>query len=473
MRRHRCAKIVATLGPATSTRDQIMALFQAGADVFRLNFSHGTLEDHKARYQLIREVESETGRPISVIADMQGPKLRVGRFADSAGIDLKAGQRFRLDMDPALGDQNRVCLPHPEILSAIAPGRDLLLNDGRIRLRVEECGHDHADTTVVTGGRLSDHKGVNVPGVVLPIPALTDKDRTDLANALDMGADWIALSFVQRPDDVAEARKLINGRAGVLVKIEMPAAVESLRPILELTDAVMVARGDLGVEMPPEDVPGQQKRIVRACRQAGKPVVVATQMLESMIQNPSPTRAEASDVATAVYEGADAVMLSGETAVGAYPVGAVTMMNRIIRRVETDAGYRRAIDVDHPDPDSTAADAICAAARQVAETINAVAIVTFTSSGFTSLRAARERPTAPVLGLTSSLGPARRMALVWGVHTVQTKEISNFAEMVAEARTIARQEEFGRAGDRLVVIAGVPFGTAGTTNILRVAWIEE
>src|SRR5262249_58068678 len=339
MRRHRQAKIVATLGPACTTATSIRALFDAGADVFRLNFSHGTHADHRERFECLRRIESETGRPIGVMMDLQGPKLRVGKLVDG-GVELKAGQRFRLDMTPVLGDALRAPLPHPEIFKAVTPGTDLLLDDGKLRLRVEECGPEFAETTVVTGGRLSDRKGVNVPGAVLPISALTEKDRTDLQVGLDLGVDWVALSFVQRPEDVAEARRLIAGRAAVLVKLEKPAAIDRLEELIELADAVLVARGDLGVEMPPEDVPALQKRITARCRAAGKPVVVATQMLDSMVHAPAPTRAEASDVATAVYDGADAVMLSAETASGEYPLEAVSMMNRIIRRVEEDPYYR-------------------------------------------------------------------------------------------------------------------------------------
>lgn len=347
MRRLRNTKIVATLGPASSSPEMIRKLWQAGADVFRLNFSHGSHEDHRARLNTLRRLEQEGGRPIAILADLQGPKLRLGTFREGR-VTLSAGQAFRLDLGPAPGDQGRAPLPHPEIFAALAPGKDLLLDDGKVRLRVERCGGDFAETTVVTGGELSDRKGVNVPAAVLPISPLTDKDRRDLAFALDIGVDWIALSFVQRPEDVAEAKRLAAGRARILSKLEKPSAIEHLAEIVELSDAVMVARGDLGVELPPEDVPSIQKRIIRACRHAGKPVVVATQMLESMISAPTPTRAEASDVATAVYDGADAVMLSAESAAGQYPVEAVAMMDRIICRVEQDAHYRQTINTDAP-----------------------------------------------------------------------------------------------------------------------------
>ena len=357
-------------------------------------------------------------------------------------------------------------------MSALEPGAELLLDDGRIRLRVETCGADFAETRVITGGKLSDRKGVNLPGVLLPLSPLTEKDRQDMAFGLDLGCDWVALSFVQRPEDVAEARRLVQGRAAVLVKLEKPSAIDRLDELIEQADAVMVARGDLGVEMPPEDVPGLQKRIVAGCREAGKPVIVATQMLESMVSAPAPTRAEASDVATAVYDGADAVMLSAETASGDYPVEAVSMMDRIIRRVEIDPAYRRIVDTQHPEPEATAADAISAAAAQVAHTLSAAAIVTYTPSGSTTLRAARERPEVPILCLTSNLGTARRLALVWGTHCVRTDDVHSFQEMVVKACGIALHQEIAASGQRLVVTAGVPFGTPGATNVLRIAWVE-
>ncbi|MGH6927863.1 MAG: pyruvate kinase, partial [Dongiaceae bacterium] len=432
MRRHRKAKIVATLGPASATPEAIRALFDAGADVFRLNFSHGAHADHRERFEHIRQIEFDSGRPIGVMMDLQGPKLRVGKLVNGSA-DLKAGKRFRLDMTATPGDSERAPLPHPEIFKALTPGIDLLLDDGKLRLRVESCGEDFAETTIVTGGRLSDRKGVNVPGAVLPISALTEKDRQDLQYGLDLGADWVALSFVQRPEDVAEARRLIAGRAAVLVKLEKPAAIERLEELIELADAVMVARGDLGVEMPPEDVPALQKRIIAAGREAGKPVVVATQMLDSMVHSPAPTRAEASDVATAVYDGADAVMLSAETASGEYPLESVSMMNRIVRRVEQDPYYSRVINAQNPEPEATAADAISAAAAQVANTLSAAAIVTYTTSGSTTLRAARERPNVPILCLTERIETARRLALCWGTHCVQTKDVSSFSEMVEKA----------------------------------------
>jgi len=470
MRRQRSTKILATLGPSSAGRERIEALFEAGADVFRFNFSHGGHEDHAARFATVREIEKARGRPIGTLQDLQGPKLRIGTFAEGK-VTLQPGQPFRLDLEPVPGDATRVQLPHPEILGVLAPGAELLLDDGKIRLGVERADASAAETVVIAGGQLSDRKGVNVPGVVLPIPALTDKDRRDLAFGMELGFDWVALSFVQRPDDVAEAKRLVAGRAAVMAKIEKPSAVERLEEIVDLADAIMIARGDLGVELPPERVPGLQKRIIRVAREAGKPVVVATQMLESMITNPAPTRAEASDVATAVYDGADAVMLSAETAAGAYPVEAVAMMDRILAEVERDALYRIYLDAFHASARPTSADAITQAAAQVAHTLNSACIVTYTTSGATALRAARERPDHPILGLITRMPTARKLTLAWGIHPVFTEDARDLDEMVQKARHFARSEGFASPGSSIVITAGLPFGTPGATNLLRVAWV--
>jgi pyruvate kinase len=471
LRRTRNAKIVATLGPASSDREMVRRLFFAGVDVFRLNFSHGTADDHRARFAVLRELEGETGRPIGIMADLQGPKLRVGVFADGP-VNLAGGQAFRLDLDPAPGNLQRACMPHPEIFAVLTPGSELLLDDGRLRLVVERCGSDFAETRVAVGGRLSANKGVNVPGVVLPLTALTTKDRRDLDLALELGADWIALSFVQRPEDVAEARAIIGDRAAIMSKLEKPAAVVRLEEIVAASDAVMVARGDLGVEMPAERVPAIQKRIVRICRAMGKPVVVATQMLESMVESPVPTRAEASDVATAIYDGADAVMLSAESASGKFPLEAVSMMSRIIEQVEADPAYRQVINASYtPAPPGQAgvADAVCGAMRCAVSMLRAAAIVCYTRSGQTSLRAARERPESPVLSLTPIVSTARRLAVVWGVHSVRIEGVTDVNEMTAVACEAARREGFAQSGQTIVVIAGMPFGRAGTTNLMRIA----
>ncbi len=473
MRRTRNAKIVATLGPASSDKDIVRGLFLAGVDVFRLNFSHGSADDHRARFAVLRELEKETGRPIGILADLQGPKLRVGVFADGP-VMLAEGQAFRLDLDAAPGNVQRARLPHPEIFAALVPGAELLLDDGKLRLVVERCGPDFAETRVVVGGKLSERKGVNVPGVMLPITALTEKDRRDLALALELGADWIALSFVQRPEDVSEARALIGDRAAIVSKLEKPSAIERLDEIVALSDAVMVARGDLGVELPAERVPAIQKRIVRSSRRFGKPVIVATQMLESMIDSPVPTRAEASDVATAIYDGADAVMLSAESASGKFPIEAVKMMNRIIEQVEGDPQYRQLIDASHTAarPGGDVAEAVCCAMRRAVSLLHAAAIVCYTSSGHTSLRAARERPESPILSLTPSIGVARRLALAWGVHSVHIgDDVSDVDQMTATACDVARSEKFANSGQTIVAIAGMPFGSPGTTNLIRIATV--
>ncbi|WP_439813569.1 pyruvate kinase [Zavarzinia sp. CC-PAN008] len=470
MRRRRNTKIVATLGPASSTPEMIRALFEAGADVFRLNMSHGSQDDVRARHAAIRALEAEVGRPIGILADLQGPKLRVGRFRDGA-VQLREGATFRLELSGEDGDETRAVLPHPEVFQALSTGTRLLLDDGKVALEVTEAGSDFAMTRVVEGGPLSNRKGVNVPNAVLPIAALTPKDLSDLDFVANLGVDWVALSFVQRPEDVAELRKHLRGRAAVMSKIEKPAALERLDEIIELSDGLMVARGDLGVELPIQEVPTSQKRITRACRRAGKPVIVATQMLESMVVQPVPTRAEVTDVATAVYEGADAIMLSAESASGAHPVEAVSMMDSIALQVEGDAYYPSITQAQRLEPEATAADALSAAARQVAETLRSAAIVTYTTSGSTALRAARERPRVPMLTLTPSIATARRLALCWGAHSVVTEDAHNFDEMVDKARATAKADGFAEPGQRIVITAGVPFGTPGTTNVLHVAWV--
>jgi pyruvate kinase len=470
MRRNRNAKIVATLGPASSDAAVIERLFLAGVDVFRLNFSHGSADDHAQRVRLLRAVEAQHGRPIAILADLQGPKLRVGTFAQGP-VMLEAGQPFRLQLESTPGDTKGVTLPHPEIFAALRPGAELLLDDGKLKLVVERCDAQGADTRVLVGGRLSDRKGVNVPGVVLPISALTPKDRSDLKTALELGVDWVALSFVQRPEDLHEARALVGERALLVAKLEKPAAVQRLDEVVDASDAVMVARGDLGVELPAEAVPSLQKRIVRACRRRGKPVIVATQMLESMITSPVPTRAEASDVATAVYDGADAVMLSAESAAGAHPVEAVAMMDRIIRSVEADPLHRQLLDASHVanvPGETDIADAVCCAMRRAVALLRAPAIVCCTHSGHTSLRAARERPEAPILSLTPMLATARRLALAWGVHSLHVEDVASVEQMTAMAGAIARRERFAEAGQTFVAIAGLPFGTPGSTNLLRI-----
>jgi len=450
----------------------IRALFEAGADVFRLNMSHGTHADFKARHQIIRQIEKDTGRPIAILADLQGPKLRCGVFKDGP-YQLEDGQAFRFDLDETPGDQTRVCLPHKEIFDALEPGATLLVNDGKIRLQVGECGATFANCTVLAGGEISERKGVNVPDVVLPLAALTEKDRIDLEVACAQGVDWLALSFVQRPADIEEARALVKGRAAIMTKVEKPAAVNVFDAILEASDGIMVARGDLGVELPVQNVPPLQKRMVRKSRAAAKPVIVATQMLESMIESPMPTRAEVSDVATAIYEGADGVMLSAESAAGRYPVEAVTTMNNVALEVERDPTYRRVIEASRGAEKTTVADGIVSAAREIAETADIQAISCFTQSGTTAALVARERPDVPIIALTSVVNTARRMALTWGAHCVVIPEVSRFKEAVISAARVAVAEGFAEKTDQIVVTAGVPFNQAGSTNILRVAPCDE
>jgi pyruvate kinase len=470
MRRNRNIKILATLGPASATREKIEALFRAGADVFRINMSHTKHEMLRELVGMVRDVEAETGRPIGILADLQGPKLRIGAFPGGP-VMLETGQVFTLFLNAVEGNTSQVQLPHKEILSALAPGARLLLDDGRISLIVTEAAPDRAVTTVEIGGKLSDRKGVNVPDTQLPIPAMTEKDRADLSAAVEAGVDWIALSFVQTAADVAEAKKMVMGRCGVMAKIEKPQAVARLNDILDVADGIMIARGDLGVELPLEFVPGRQKEINRAARRAGKPVVVATQMLESMIDNPAPTRAEVSDVATAVFEGADAVMLSAESAAGAWPVEAVSTMNKVAEKVESEPFYRSIVDAQRAEPEPTAADAITAAAHQIAENIQVAAIVTYTASGATAIRASRERPNVPILALSPVLKTARRLAIGWGLHCVVVEESRDLDGMVDQACKIAWREGYAKSGQRIIVICGVPLGTPGATNMLRVAMV--
>jgi pyruvate kinase len=434
--------------------------------------SHGEHADIAERHRIIRQIEEDTGSPIAILADLQGPKLRVGTFARGEE-ELVEGAAFRLDLDEAEGDASRVNLPHPEIFAALEPGADLLVNDGKIRLRVRTCGPDHADCEVIAGGTISNRKGVNVPDVILPLAALSDKDRADLEFVCELGVDWLALSFVQRPEDVNEGRVLVNGRAAIMSKIEKPAAVKCFDDILAVSDGIMVARGDLGVELPVQNVPPIQKRLVRKCRAAAKPVIVATQMLESMIESPMPTRAEVSDVATAIYEGADAIMLSAESAAGDYPVEAVQTMDNVAREVENDPTYREVIEASRRADRQTVADGIVAAAREIAETTDIKVICCYTESGTTALLTARERPKVPIIGLTSLRGTARRLALTWGVHPVMTGELTRFKMAVINAARAARAEGYAEESDQIVVTAGVPFNVPGTTNILRVAPCQE
>jgi len=472
MMRHRNVKILATLGPASSDAATIEQLFLAGADVFRINMSHASHDHMRQRVRTIRAIEQKLGRPIGILADLQGPKLRLGTFSGGKA-QLRQGQNFTLDQDEREGDETRVFLPHPEIFASVKVGDRLLIDDGKLELVIDACQTGKIHCHVVAGTHILDRKGVSLPDTTLGVGALTDKDYKDLAAVVEEEIDWVALSFIQRPEDIIEARRIINGRMTILSKIEKPQAVQRLDEIIELSDALMVARGDLGVEMPLETVPGTQIAIIQACRAAGKPVVVATQMLESMISAPVPTRAEVSDVATAVYEGADAIMLSAESASGQYPVAAVETMDRIACHIEQNRYYGSRINAQHPKPENTTADAVSLAARQIAETLGLAAIVAYTETGATAIRASRERPHQPIIALSPRLETARRLALVWGLHCVVSAIIHNPDDMVNCACTIAKDEGVGSDGESIIITAGVPFGIAGTTNMLRIALIGE
>ncbi len=472
MKRSRHVKILATLGPSSSEENIIQQLYEAGADTFRINMSHSTHEMMRTLISHIRSVEEKVGYPIGILADLQGPKHRLGTFANSP-VEINAGDVITLDSNPEPGDKSRVYLPHPEVLDALNPGDRLLIDDGRATLVVESCNKGSVSAKVVSGTSLSNRKGVSLPDTELATSSLTPKDLKDLDAILQEDIDWVALSFVQRPEDLAEMRKICRGRVGILAKIEKPQAVEKLSELIELSDCIMVARGDLGVELPLESVPAIQKHIVRTCRRAGKPVIVATQMLESMISSPVPTRAEVSDVATAVYEGADAVMLSAESAAGKYPVEAVSTMSAIARNVESDPNYPDIINAHRPEPEPTGADAISLAVRQIAATLKLSAVVCYTATGSTGLRAARERPTTPILALSPIPKTARRLTLVWGLHSVITPDAEDLDEMVDKACHIAFEEGFAKPGDRVIVSAGVPLRTPGSTNMLRIAYVNR
>ncbi len=470
MKRNRKSKILSTLGPATSNKKIIKELFISGADIFRLNFSHGSTEEHRKNYNLIREVEKEIGRPICIIADLQGPKLRIGEFKNNE-VEIKKGNEFQLDLNKNLGDENRVYFPHPEVYQSLTPNSIILINDGKIRLQVIEQTKDFLKTEILNDNIISNNKGVNIPDVELPLASITSKDKADLQKALDMGVDWIALSFVQTHNDVEELKKIVQEKSLIMAKIEKPSALKNLDNILKVSDGIMIARGDLGVEISPEKIPSIQKNIVRKARQAGKPVVVATQMLESMINNPTPTRAESSDVATAIYDGADTVMLSAETAIGKYPLESVSIMNRIIESVENDdANYLNEIQMQNRH-DKSSTDAIIAAADTISRNAQAAVIVTFSVSGGTTFRMARERCPVRVVAISPSIRTARKLCIVWGIHSCVGDDAQNTKEMVSNACKIIKEEGLAKVGDSIVITAGVPFGNAGSTNLLRIAKI--
>jgi pyruvate kinase len=472
MRRSRRAKIVATLGPASYAPDMIERLFEAGVDVFRINMSHSSVDTVKKLHAAVRAAEARFERPIGILADLQGPKFRIGEIGGGA-VMLEDGVSFRFDATKTAGGPDRVYLPHPQIFEAIEPGHTLLLDDGKIRMCVISKTASAIMATVVVGGNLASRKGISLPDTVLPVGPLTEKDKADLDYALRLGVDWVALSFVQRGEDVKLARQLVGQAAALMSKIEKPAAIGDLDSIIAHSDGLMVARGDLGVEMPVERVPGLQKQIVSKARAAGKPVVVATQMLESMISSPVPTRAEVSDVATAVFDGADAIMLSAESAVGKYPIDAIRTMDRIAIQVESDPSYSAIVHATRTPPQPTAADAIAAAAHTVADTLQLAGIICYTATGSTALRVARERPGLSVIGLSPVVATGRKLALVWGVHCVLTSDPENQAAMVRKACRIAFDEGFAKAGEGVIIVAGVPLGSPGTTNMVRIAYLDD
>tara|TARA_Y100000590_G_scaffold450864_1_gene591236 strand:+ start:25 stop:1446 length:1422 start_codon:yes stop_codon:yes gene_type:complete len=472
MRRNRKAKIIATLGPSTSDSKTIKKLFSSGADVFRLNFSHDVALTHEKRFKEIRALEKKVKRPIGILMDLQGPKLRVGKF-ENGPIFLKNGKKFIFDLDPAPGNKRRGFLPHKDVYRKIKKGNKILVDDGKLTLVVTKKNSTYIETKVKFSGFISSNKGFNIPNVISNTGRLTIKDKEDLKLALKLGVDWIALSFVETAKDVLNFKKIIKGKASVLTKLEKPIALKNLNKIIEVSDAIMIARGDLGIETPLENLPSQQKRIINACRQAGKPVVVATQMLDSMVNYPTPTRAEASDVATAIYDGTDAVMLSAETAIGSYPNESVLMMNKIIEKVEGDPLYLNINEANHVKAKSTAEDAITESAKYVARIMSAKSVITYTTSGSTALRAARERPDVPIMGISPNLNTARSLSLVWGVHCIHTKDARSFKDMVLKAGKLAKKEKFARKGDRVVITAGVPFGQSGATNVLRIASVDR
>ena len=468
MLRKRNTKIIATLGPSSSSPLKIHSLFQAGADIFRLNFSHGTHSDHRKRVFHIRQYEKRLGRPIAILGDLQGPKIRIGTFKKKS-ITLVNNQKFELDLNPEPGNEKRVFLPHPEIFKSVKKNTRVLIDDGKILLNIIGVNSEKITTEVLNGGKISNMKGVNIPDTLIKMSSLTKKDIKDLEFCLDLSLDYVALSFVQKAKDLIDLKKHIGSQTGIMAKFEKPLAIKRMDEILFHCDAAMVARGDLGVEMPPEEVPIIQKRIVQSCRDFGKPVVVATQMLDSMINSPSPTRAEASDVATAVFDAADSLMLSAETASGKFPVQSVQIMDRIIRGVENDDSYRQILESKKITLEETTSDAISSAASQVVKTVLAKAIFTYTRSGATAKRAARERPTVPIIGLSPDRITARQLALIWGVHTIHALEPKSFSGMIENACDLAKKEGIVKRGDYVVVPAGAPIGVSGSRNNLRIA----
>ena len=472
LHRNRKVKIVATLGPASDTKSEIKKMFLAGADIFRLNMSHGDHSAVEKRHNILRDLEREFSRPICILVDLQGPKLRCGNFEDEK-VSVEVGQKFCFDLIESLGDKKRVCLPHPQIFRSVKEGDKLLIDDGKVALEVRKASEVSIECTVLNNGIISDKKGVNCPDSILDLAPLTEKDKKDLKFACTLGVDWIGLSFVQRAKDVDDVKKLLNGKAGIIAKIEKPAAVEEFDSIIESSDGIMVARGDLGVELPIEAVPPIQKRLVMRSRQMGKPVIVATQMMESMINSTTPTRAEVSDVAQAIYDGVDAVMLSAETAVGAHPEKVIQAVDKIAIETEKDPLYFQNLETSRSVSKEGVSNAITVAAREVADNINVKVICCFTHGGTTAELASRERPRAPIIALTPYTETARKLTLFWGLHCVVTTPVDRFKKAVMNAVKAAKLFNFASGKDLIIVIAGVPFNTPGSTNILRVVSLEE
>ncbi len=462
--RDRNTKIIATLGPSSSTFEMIESLFLSGVDVFRLNFSHGDHAGHLQNLHFIQDVEKKYNRPIGVLADLQGPKIRIG-VIENGPVTLKSSDLFELHLHPVRGTEKAVQLSHPEIFNVAEKGTSLLLDDGKIKLTVLKNKENILTCEVIVGGPLSSRKGVNVPNIQLPLSAMTDKDRKDLAFVLTQDIPWIALSFVQTPHDIEEARALIGTKAKIIAKLEKPMALRHLDAIVNASDAIMVARGDLGVELPLEEVPSLQKRIIRSCRSVGKPVIVATQMLESMIEAPSPTRAEASDVANAIYDHVDAVMLSAESASGHYPKEAVQMMHRILLHTEKDSqsDYKVLKQATH----KSISDAITAAAREITQHLNIRAIITLTHSGSTAYAAAKERPYAPIIGCTQNKQTARELCLCWGVYSL----IVPHDAVNVDPISYAKEHHFVHKHDQVIMTSGIPF-EKGSTNFLKIVNVD-
>lgn len=473
-------KIVATIGPSSWDEDVIRRIIRAGMNVARINFSHGDHESHKRTIDTIRRVAQEENAVVAIMCDIQGPKIRIGQLKEP--IQLNKGDQVILTLEEADGTDNVIPLPHPEFIRDISPDMHLLLDDGNLELIVRETASRQLFANVIIGGTLSSRKGVMAPNAYLTLSAITEKDRSDIEFALSQEADYLAMSFVRSPDDIRELRWLmrhIGGEAGVIAKIEKHEALDDIEAIIEVCDGIMVARGDLGLETPAEEVPFHQKRIIQLCNQASKPVITATQMLSSMVDSPRPTRAEASDVYNAIVDGTDAVMLSNETASGKFPVEAVETMATIAAIAEQNIWHNRPqnggqFDIDLRSGENEAvSDAVSAATYHIAEAIKPRAVVTTTLTGYTARRVARERPRSPILCVTPNPVTYQRMALVWGVVPMLIPEFRSIEEMLRTISEVTVEKGILNQGDTVIIIAGVPFGVGGQTNMCKVHRIGE